>query len=64
MISKTFFKLSAIASAMACILVFANSCDTLDSFDDFQKPENSKDKALYVFTVHEIVKYPRAKSWK
>ena len=60
MTSKSFMKLSAITAAMAIILAFANSCDTLNSLEDLDKGESTKDKAIYVITVHEIVKYPRA----
>lgn len=56
-----FFRASALIASMAAAIAFTSSCDTLEgAFDDLNKTETEKDKAVYVVTVHEIVKYPRS----
>jgi len=55
-------KAGVIATAFSIAMIFATACETLDSLEDMDKPDRPKDKAIYVVSVHEIVKYPRAQS--
>lgn len=55
------FRIASALAAMAAAVLFTSACETLeDAFNDMNKTETEKDKAQYVLTVHEIVKYPRA----
>ncbi len=50
----------SLAALLGAMALFAISCETLDSLENIDKEETTKDKAAYVFSVHEVVKYPRA----
>jgi len=59
---RSFFRFShclALATALCLVSFLAVSCETWDEVIE-DKPDNPKDKLVYVLTVHEIVKYPRA----